>query len=71
MIAGTLEAEKKNSLASSVSRPIIEVLASASRIDWVNRRFFTGWRTSPSSIQKVPSRVMPVIVDSTGCTTLE
>ena len=42
--AGTREAEKKNSLASSVSRPIIVVLVSASRIDWVNRKFLTGMR---------------------------
>jgi|GEM_PF-4837400 len=37
-------------------------------MDWVNRRFLTGWAISPSSIRNVPSRVMPVIVDSTGWT---
>ena len=60
---------EKNSLASSVSRPIISVPVSASTIDWVNRRFFTGCAISPFSIRNVPSRVMPVIVDSIGWTT--
>ena len=40
--AGTQEAEKKNSLASSVSRPTIDAERRASMMDWVNRKFFTG-----------------------------
>src|SRR5437867_2090444 len=69
--AGTREAEKKNSLANSVSLPTIDAVRRASRMDWVNRKFFTGRVTSPDSMRNVPSRVIPVMVDSKGCTTFE
>ena len=69
--AGTRDAAKKNSLASSVSRPVISTSRRASMIDWVNRKFFTGPVTSPRSTRNVPSRVIPVITASLGCTTFE
>ena len=68
---GTREAAKKNSLASSASRPTMSVALSVSRIDWVNLMFFTGCRTSPSSISHRPSRVIPVMIASRGWTTFE
>jgi hypothetical protein len=40
-------------------------------MDWVNRKFFTGRVTSPDSTRNVPSRVIPVMVYSRGCTTFE
>jgi hypothetical protein len=49
----------------------MSTLDRASRMDWVNRRFFTGCRTCPSSISHVPSRVIPVMVVSIGWTTFE
>ena len=40
--AGTRDVAKKNSLASTESRPIRSTFDRAPRIDWVKRRFFTG-----------------------------
>ena len=40
-------------------------------MDWVNRKFLTGYAISPFCTSQVPSRVMPVITDWVGCTTFE
>ena len=40
-------------------------------IDCVKRKFMTGPTISPRSIRNVPSRVMPVMLDSIGFTMFE
>ncbi len=54
------------------TREAVQLAADASHVvqraqlDCVNRMFFSGYLISPSSTQKVPSRVIPVKVVSIG-----